>query len=141
MCCLEFADKRSEWAKYFICMLTVLGYRKFPEGNCCCKICGRGADETGVALCRVGGRFHLWLLPQNEFNGRCAAGRNVVTALRIVDLDFFAFLEVVIVVGDIGLETSNFRVSEVKVRLEFLVLGIENDDCDFRLEGVAVGGD
>ena len=23
----------------------------------------------------------------------------------------------------------------------FLVLGIENDDCDFRLEGVAVGGD
>ena len=80
-------------------------------------------------------------LPQNEFDCRCATGRDAETALCIVDFDFGSFFEVAIVVGDVGFETSNFCVSEIKVRLEFLVLGIENDDCDFRLEGVAVGGD
>ena len=123
---LEFADNRSERAKHFICALVALGYKKRTEGN---------------SLCRIGGRFYLWLLPQNEFDGCCTAGRDAVLALRIVDIDFASFLEVAVVVGDVGFEACNFRVSEVKVNIEFLVLGIENDDCDFRLEGVSVGGD
>ena len=138
---LEFADKHPERTKYFICTLMALGYGKHPEGNCRRRICGRGDDDAGVALCRVGGRFYLWLLPQNEFDCRCTAGWDAVLALRIVDIDFTSFLEVAVVVSDIGLEASNFRVSEVKVNIEFLVLGIENDDSDFRLEGVPVGGD
>ena len=80
-------------------------------------------------------------MPQNEFDCRCTAGRDTIAALCPVYIDFASFLEVAIVVGDVGLEASNFCVSEVKVRLEFLVLGIENDDCDFLLECVAVGGD
>jgi len=115
MCCLEFADKRSEWAKYFICMLTVLGYRKLPEGNCRCRICGRGTDEIGVAFCCVGRRFYLGLLPQNEFDCRCTAGRDAVTALCTIDFDFASFFEVVIVVGDVGLEA--FRIV-IKNKLE-----------------------
>ena len=123
---LEFADKRSERTKYFICTLIAFWYRTHPECNC---------------LCRIFGRLHLRLLPQNEFDSRRTAGRHAVFALCIIDLDFASFLEVAVVVGDVGLEACNLCISEVKVSLEFLVLGIENDDCDFRLEGVAVGGD
>ena len=123
---LEFADKRSKWTEYFICTLKAFGRRTHLECNC---------------LRRIRGRFYLWLFPQNEFDCRCTAGRNAVFALGIVDNDFASFLEVTVVVGDVGLEAGYFCVSEVKVCLEFLILGIENDNCDFRLEGVTVGGD
>ena len=122
---LEFADEHAERAKYFICALEAFGGRK----------------SEGDSLCRICGRFNLWFLPQNEFDCRCTAGRDAVTALCTINLDFGSFLEVAVVVGDVGFEACNFCASEVKVNIEFLVLGIENDDSDFRLEGVPVGGD